>query len=397
MDLASAFVVLSSVSLVLGLGVTIWIHSRTQLEIKVEPRDWPQDLPAPLISMIVPARDEERNIRQCVQGLLEQGYPNWELIVVDDRSTDGTVEILETLKRNLDQQLGNERSSMQVIHGEELPEGWAGKPFALVQGADRAEGDWLCFIDADTFASSHLISSTCLAAREHDADMFSILTEQLLGSFWEKVVIPVVFTGLSFGFPAKEVNDPQEPNAIANGQFILIKTRVYRAVGGHQAVKERIDEDRALAKLVKDSGYRLVLADGRDLARTRMYTSFRELWEGWTKNIFLGMQGRLGLLLFGGVLGLIAALVLPAWPLAGAIWWIRGGQPAGMIVTLQALVLWVVLLYIRARAARAFNISPVYGLTISLGALVFTAMILVSAFKVISGVGVTWKGRRYSG
>jgi chlorobactene glucosyltransferase len=389
-------VILSSVSFVLGLGVIIWIHSRTQMEINVEPRDWPQDVPAPLISMIVPARDEERNIRRCAQGLLEQEYPNWELIVVDDRSTDATAEILETVRLEFDRNRGGRRD-MQVVQGNELPGGCAGKPFALVQGAGRAEGDWLCFIDADTFASPRLISSTILAAMDHEADMFSILTDQILGSFWERVVIPVVFTGLSFGFPAKEVNDPQEPNAIANGQFILIKTKVYRAVGGHQAVRERIDEDRALARLVKDSGYRLVLADGRDLARTRMYTSFRELWEGWTKNIFLGMQGRLGLLLFGGVLGLIAALVLPAWPLAGVLWWVQGGGPAATIITLQALVLWIVLVYIRARAARAFHISPVYGLTISLGALVFTSMILVSAFKVISGVGVTWKGRRYSG
>ncbi len=388
-------VLLSSLALLLGLFLTFWIHSRTQLQIKVSPREIPENHPTPLISVIVPARNEAKNIRRCVEALLDQTYSHYELIVVDDRSTDATPQILEEIQSRLQGPHTDGQPHLRVIQGQDLPPGWAGKPFALSQGADRAEGEWLCFIDADTFAASRLMASTYLAAQEHQADMFSILTEQILGSFWEKVVIPVVFTGLSFGFPANQVNDPEQPNAIANGQFILIKRKTYTAIGGHRAVKARIDEDKAIAEVVKTAGFRLVLADGRALARTRMYTNFSELWEGWTKNIFLGMQGRLGLLLFGAVLSLIGALGLPAWLLAGVLWWVRGGGMPAMVVTLEVMLLWGALLGVRAMAAQAFKISRLYAFSLPLGALIFAAMMFASAFKVLTGVGVTWKGRRY--
>jgi len=201
---------------------------------------------------------------------------------------------------------------------------------------------------------------------------------------------------LSFGFPAAAVNNPQHPIAIANGQFILIKRAVYQAVGGHRAVRNRIDEDKALAQLVKGAGYRLLLADGRPLAQTRMYTSLAEMWQGWTKNIYLGMQDRLCLLFFGAILGLIGALALPIWLIAGLVWLaLAGGFPAALVAG-QAMLLWAYLLWKRAQAARAFEISPFYAFSLPLGALVFTAMMFASAFKVLSGRGVTWKGRTYS-
>ncbi|MEJ2348212.1 MAG: glycosyltransferase, partial [Anaerolineales bacterium] len=247
----------------------------------------------------------------------------------------------------------------------------------------------------DTFGSPELLASAISTAQAYQAELFTILTKQILGGFWEKVVLPVVFTGLSFGFPAERVNDPDRPEAIANGQFILIRRSVYDAVGGHGAVKDRIDEDRALAEVVKGAGYRLVLADGRALARTRMYASFFEMWEGWTKNIFLGLEDRLGLLFLGASLSLVGALGLPVWLLAGAVGWGTGGGLAALIVTLEATLLWIALLWARARVARGFEISPFYAFTLPLGAAIFTAMMFSSTFKVLSGEGVTWKGRRY--
>lgn len=403
MDSSIFLVILSTAGLIVGLLLTYWIHSRHQLQVHVPPANIPENHPVPLISIIVPARNEAKNIRRCVDSLLAQTYPNYELIVVNDRSTDATGEILHEILRSAPNNSGSVKPGkggqseppLRVIEGKEMPPDWAGKPHALVQGVAAGEGEWLCFIDADTFASPHLISSTYQAAELHQADMFTIITQQILGSFWEKVLIPVVFTGLSFGFPADQVNDPDQPNAIANGQFILIRRAAYQATGGHRAVYDRIDEDKAMAELVKGAGYRLVLADGRALAQTRMYTSFSELWEGWTKNIFLGMQGRLGMLIFGGMLGLIAALALPVWLLAGLVWLASGGGAPAAVVALEALILWAVLLWIRSGAARAFNISRLYAFTLPLGALIFTAMMFASAFKVLSGVGVTWKGRRY--
>jgi chlorobactene glucosyltransferase len=284
---------------------------------------------------------------------------------------------------------------LHVIHGSELPPGWAGKPHALMQGAAAAHGGWLCFMDADTFAEPSLLWSTYRMAVKQEADMFSILTDQELGGFWERTILPLVFLGLSFGFPAQQVNDPKKPDAISNGQFILIKRSVYDRVGGHTAVKDRIDEDKAIAILVKRAGYRLILADGRQVARTRMYTSLLEMWEGWTKNIYLGLLDRLWLLLFGALLGLVVSIVLPFWLLGSLFWLTSGGGVAATVVAGESSLLWVYLIWKRFQACQAFHIPGGYALTFPLGALIFTAMMVASAFNVISGRGVIWKGRRY--
>jgi chlorobactene glucosyltransferase len=397
MNSSLLYLIISSLLFLLGLALTVWIHNQYHLDIIVRPSPPPSGADLPLISIIVPARNEQRNIRACVSALLDQTYPDLEAIVVDDRSTDDTLQILAELQSSLegeDQSIGAPR--LILVSGAQLPPGWVGKPHAAHQGAAVALGEWLCFVDADTFASPHLIASTFLAAEKHRADLFTIMTAQTLVGFWEKVIMPVVFTALSFGFPARRVNDPRRPDAIANGQFILIRRSVYAAVGGHQAVRERIDEDRALAERVKSAGFRLLIADGRALATTRMYTNFAEIWEGWTKNIFLGLRDRLWLLLVGALTGLLAALALPIWLVVGVVYLGAGGGLSASLVTAQCLLLWAVLLIYRCRVARAFRISGLYALTLPLGALVFTGMMVASTFKVISGRGVTWKGRTYS-
>jgi chlorobactene glucosyltransferase len=377
----------------MGLGIIItWLlHARVGMQIVVEPQtglpESPRPEMLPLISVIIPARNEERNLRRCIQALLSQTYPNFEVIVVDDRSTDESPQILA--------QLAEADHHLLVIHGAELLPGWAGKPHALVQGAADARGEWLCFMDADTFARPSLLLSTYLEAVKSQADMFSILTDQELGSFWERTVLPLVFLGLSYGFPAERVNDPSKPDAIANGQFILIKRSVYESVGGHTSVKDRIDEDKAIAVVVKRAGYRLVIADGRKVATTRMYTSLAEMWEGWTKNIYLGLRDRLGLLFFGVLTGLVVSIVLPLWLVGSLVWLIFSGGLAAGVVALEAMLLWGYLLWKRQQACRAFGISVAYAFTFPLGALVFTAMMLASAYDVLSGRGVVWKGRRY--
>jgi chlorobactene glucosyltransferase len=385
--------ILSTLGLLIGLIITWQLHNAHKLDIVVTPSAPAQTTALPLISVIVPARNEARNIQRCVQALLQQSYPNLEIIVMDDRSTDDTPRMLAELA---DQAAAQGFQRLQVLQGKELTPGWAGKPHALVQGASAAQGEWLCFIDADTFAQPELLFSTLSCAMQNQADLFTILTNQELGSFWEKTILPLVFTALAFGFPARRVNDPSKPDAIANGQFILIRREVYDTTGGHTAVKDRIDEDKALAETVKRSGYRLVVADGRQVATTRMYTRLAEIWEGWTKNIFLGLRDRLWLLTFGAVLGLIAALALPLWLMGGLAWMSLGGDWIAVVVTLQAATLWTYLLDKRILACRAYHIAPAYALTLPLGALVFTAMMFASAWKVLSGRGVTWKGRTYS-
>jgi chlorobactene glucosyltransferase len=382
------FFLASTVLFLGGLLIVYWIHNQYHLDVVVEPARPPAD--TALISVCIPARNEERNIRACVEALSSQDYPNLEVVVVDDRSTDATPGILR--------QLAARNDNLRIISGSEFPKGWAGKPHALFQASAVAHGEWLCFVDADTFLSPTTLSSCYAKALATQADMFTIMTFQILGSFWEKTVMPLVMTALSVGFSPRKVNNPQRKDAIANGQFILIRRAVYDAIGGHASVKDRIVEDKALAEHVKRNGCRLIVADGMQVVRTRMYTSLPEMWEGWTKNIYLGLRDQPALLLlgvFGAFLAVVVALFLPAWPLVGFFLFLKGGGILAIGIAIESLTLWAVLIHFRARVALGMRISAWYALTTPLGAAIFGAMMFTSAWNVITRKGVTWKGRTY--
>ena len=380
------YFVLSTLLFFAGLIVIYWLHNQYHLDIIVEPVDPPSN--APMISVCIPARNEERNIRACVEAVLNQTYPNFEVLVLDDRSTDSTLMILHSIQND----------KLKIVNGSDLPSGWAGKPHALYQAANSARGDWLCFIDADTFLAPEALASSYAKALETNADLFTMMTKQITVTFWERVVLPLVMTALSVGFSPRRVNDPKRKDAIANGQFIFIKRSVYDAIGAHESVKDLIVEDKAISEKVKWSGYRLIIADGIKVARTRMYVSLPEMWEGWTKNIYLGLREQIGLMLlgaFGAFITVIAALVLPFWPMLGLIWFFHNGGGMAIGVIIEALILWGVLIYVRATVAHNMEIPRWYALTTPLGAAIFAAMMFTSTWKVISGQGVTWRGRKY--
>jgi chlorobactene glucosyltransferase len=379
---------LSTIIFIVALVVLYWMHTQAALDIVATPAP---PLPGgPRISVIIPARNEEANIQRCVEAVLAQDYPNFEALVLDDRSTDSTPAILTGLSQS--------DSRLVVLFGDELPEGWAGKPHALYQAARAATGEWLCFVDADTFLEPNVLSAALHNAQKTDADLYTIMTRQIMGTFWEKVILPLVFTAVAIGFSPCKVNDPRKRDAVANGQFIFIKRSVYDAVGGHEALKNQIVEDKALAEQVKWNGYRLVLADGYNLAKTRMYTSLPGMWEGWTKNIYLGLKNQPSMLLlgaFGAFVALTATLFMPIWPLLGVVWYFNSGGFQAALALVEALVVWAAMLYARAQVAHAMRISRWYALTTPLGAAVFAAMMFVSAWKSLSGQGIQWKGRTY--
>jgi len=388
-----SILIVSSVCFLAGILIITWMHNQYQLDIIVKPVLPTEE--APLISVCIPARNEESNIGRCVEALLAQTYPNFEIVVLDDRSTDATAEIL----KNLEMGSTLRKVPLKIIKGSDLPSGWAGKPYALTQAVAAARGEWLCFVDADTFATPEALSAVYAKAIETEADLFTIMTRQIMLTFWERAVLPLVMLALSVGFSPRKVNDPNRKDAIANGQFICIKRAVYEAVGGHEAIKGSIVEDKDLAVLVKGKGYRLVVADGRGVASTRMYTSLAEMWEGWTKNIYLGLRDDRGLLLlgvFGAFLAFTAALLLPAWVIWGVVLTVTGSGLEGSAVLGEALALWGYLIYWRVLASRSIGIPIWYALTVPVGAGVFAAMMLTSAWNVLVGKGVTWKGRTYS-
>lgn len=321
---------------------------------------------------------------------MAQDYPNFEVLVLDDRSTDATPAILT--------QLSAHETRLVILFGEELPEGWAGKPHALHQAARSATGEWLCFVDADTFIDTNALSAVMHATNKTGADMYSMMALQIMETFWEKVIQPMIYTIVATGFSSKQVNNPRIRKAFANGQFIFIRRSVYDAVGGHEPIKNQIVEDKALAEQVKWSGYKIVLAKGYSLVQTRMYTSFATIWEGWTKNIYLSLKDNASSLFlgaFGAFISIMLAGIMPFWPFLGLIWYFNGGGLPALLILGEALLVWGIIFYLRAEVAHDVRIPRWYAFTTPLGVAIFAAMMFTSAWKSLSGKGITWKGRTY--
>jgi glycosyltransferase involved in cell wall biosynthesis len=229
----------------------------------------------PQVSVIIPARNEEGNIATCLESLVTQTGVDFEIIVVNDLSTDRTAEIAGSFPK------------IHVIDAGPLPEGWTGKNNAVSAGARAARGGWLLFTDADTVHLPGSLSRALEEAKENHADLLSYSPQQIAVTFSEMAILPVVFAELARQYPPSKVSDVNSPEAAANGQYLLIRRDIYESVGGHAAVASNILEDVALARAVKSSGHRIRFRYAADVVRTRMYRNFAQLREGWTKNLAL--------------------------------------------------------------------------------------------------------------
>lgn len=241
--------------------------------------------PHPTVSAIVPARNEQATIGAAVESLAAQPEIK-EIIVINDQSTDGTAAALRQLSTRFPQ--------LRVLETKALPAGWVGKNYAVSLGAAEAAGDWLLFTDAD---GVHLPGSAARAladAAETGAGLVSYSPEQETRTWWEKALIPFIYTRLSRKYSYAEVSDPDSPAAAASGQYLLIRREDYLRIGGHAAVKGEVLEDVALARLAKHAGVRLYFASGAGIIRVRMYRTFGTMWEGWSKNLYPLIAGASG-------------------------------------------------------------------------------------------------------
>jgi glycosyltransferase involved in cell wall biosynthesis len=316
------------------------------------------DRPAspPEVSVIVPARNEEACLADCLNSLVEQAGAAFEIIVVDDYSTDRTRQIATSFP------------GVRVVTPPPLPMGWTGKNNALWAGVQQARGEWLLFTDADTVHVPGSLARALAEAKEQGADMLSYSPEQIAVTFWEKAVLPVVFAELAHQYPPQQVSNPQSPIAAANGQYILIRRDTYEAVDGHRAIAGDLLEDVALARRLKILGRKIRFRYGGDAVCTRMYRNFQQLREGWTKNLAL---------LFPSLV-LRAALLVCWWALA----WVTIPIPIAALM-----------LYRHIRRAN-FGVGPSL-MAAAFGVPMFIYLLLRSK-RMRSRGGVAWKGRIYS-
>ena len=236
----------------------------------------------------MPARNEEAVIAACIESLvLQREIP--EIIVVNDQSTDKTAEIVRSLITKI--------PHLRLLETQEVPAGWVGKNNAVFLGAKEAKSPWLLFTDADAELQPGAAARALQIAQEKSAALISFSPEQVTQSWYEKALIPFVYSRLAKHFSYDAVNDPSSPAAAANGQFLMIQRDAYNSIGGHASVAAEVLEDVALAKRAKAAGFRLWFGPGQGIVRVRMYRSFREMWQGWKKNLYVLVGGTPGAVL----------------------------------------------------------------------------------------------------
>ena len=334
------------------------------------------DRDCPKVSIIFGALNEAENLASALESKLALDYPDYEVVAVDDRSTDATGHILdEYAKRN---------PHLRVVHIKELPPGWLGKPHALHRGSVIASGSWLVFTDADViFAPDALRRIVAVALREK-IDHLALMTKTIMVGFWEHVVMTFFGLGFALGEEAWNTSNPRSSRYIGIGAFQLIRRKAYDAFNGHQGMPLEVLEDMKLSKLTKRAGYRSQVGYAPEHVSVRWQAGLGNLVRGSAKTFFAAASYNLGML-GGQVLGLLMLGVFPWLTLPFVHGWARAFAVVSVVISFTC----------HAVVSVSAGASPLYGLTEPIGALIFSWMLLRSAFLTLWHGGVSWRGTFY--
>jgi chlorobactene glucosyltransferase len=341
----------------------------------------------PLVSICIPARNEVTTIDRCVTSALKQDYPNFEVLVLDDQSTDGTTEILEELSGII--------HNLKHLIGAEKPTDWLGKPWACHQLSEAATGHILIFIDADVWLESDVIQKTVTKLQTKDA--ITIWPQQILGSFWEQLIVPMVYHALFTLLPSRYVE--RSPRwmparlketmnlkfAAACGQFFAFNRSAYEAINGHRSVKHHVVEDVELAKQLKAKGLLLQMLHGRQSVYCRMYQNHSEVWNGFRKNFMSGFNN-----LFEFFFMWIVHILVFLFPLISLFEGVITHDQS--LLFLSAITL-TIPVFQRSYLAFKFKWNILFSILHIAGVLWFQIMAFFSVLGKIFGVKATWKGR----
>jgi glycosyltransferase involved in cell wall biosynthesis len=331
---------------------------------------------APPVSVVIAARNEERNIEQALASVLAQHYGPLEVVVVDDRSTDATGAILD--------RMAAASARLRVVHVAELPPGWLGKNHALHVGAAQAAGDYLLFTDADVVMEPDTLARAVGYARAEGIDHVAAGPRVELPSLALRVFVVLFTLFFSIAFRPWKVRDPRSPAHIGVGAFNLVRTEAYRAAGGHRPIRMRPDDDLKLGKLMKKHGFRQDFLVATESLRVEWYQSFGELVRGLMKNGFAGVDYRIWFVVAATVAQLLV-FVLP-W---AAVWFTGGAAQ----LLFGAAVLLAFVMY--AGAARGQGVSPLYGVFFPVATLAFLYIVWRATVVTIANDGIDWRGTHY--
>jgi len=336
----------------------------------------------PLVSIILPVRNQARTVSDCVSSLVGLEYPNREIIVVDGGSTDGTRELVQKFVPEI-----------TIVDEDPLPVGWVGKNWACHLGYKKSRGELLLFTDGDSFHATDSLARSVNYLRSEKADLVTLAPGTILRSFWERLLQPPIFLLIMILVGGKLVNDDNRQNAIGNGQYMLFRREAYDRIGGHYAVRDKIIEDYSLGRLLKRAGMRLRFVTAPDALGVRMYASLGEIWRGWRKNFYTVSEEHMLPRAVSRIFLMFTFLVLPFVILGyGMVLATATPLNAYLIAGLfMSGLLWLGIVMLD----NSIGVSSLYGLMFPLAIIVYIFIGIDSTVRGSLGFGFSWKGRVY--
>lgn len=330
----------------------------------------------PLVSIVFSALNEEDEIEKVVQSLMQFDYPHYEVIAINDRSTDRTGHILQSLQANYPQ--------LKVINITELPHGWFGKNHALYRGAQAARGEWVLFTDADVFMKPDTLSRAISYAKQQKIHHLTFSELHIRNSFWLKVLLLAEYLVVSLALKPWRIRYEWSRCSLGHGAFNLVQKEAYDAAGTHAAIALQCLDDMKLGELIKYSGFKQDTVDGRDFVSRQWYASLSDMIEGWKKNSFAFFSYSLAYLLGGTVF----AGILFIWPLYQAIFATGALQQLNIAIALAWFVAAVIV-------CRQYRMKWYFALFYPIGMLLLLYSIWVSMIATYRQNGVIWRGTYY--
>jgi glycosyltransferase involved in cell wall biosynthesis len=378
----------------LAVGPGLWMlfalgmaSSRSRMDL-LHKAAQPIPQPLPKVTIIIPAKDEGERIRQCLASALAQDYPRFDVLAVNDRSTDATGHVMD--------EMAAADPRLKVLHIDSLPASWTGKNHALFRAASQADGQWLLFIDSDVILQPSVLSTTLRIAIARRYDMLSLILRQDTHGIWESALVPIASAAFGTAYMMGLSNSESNNCFFGNGQYMLFDRKIYDQIGGHEAVKSQFNEDMALARLMKQARLRPRMAWGTELGSVRMYDSLPTIMRGWSRIFFgssCGSPWRSLAVMFFILIGCYSAFIAAIWGvyrfahpigILNGIPWIVA---AGFHWTLMTVQIGIIYRWMGARAiyAAAFFVTGL-----------FVLVILARAVWMCITGRVHWRGTSYS-